>query len=130
MDAHLTSLLAVQAGATASLCAPRAPLLRMRPQAAHCLARSLNDACAMRSAMLLVAPVPHHTAPATATRHISTRLPLPPRSAASGAANPDDSAGKKNQPDPFASIEVVHPEGFVARRLLVFAGILVAYTCL
>jgi hypothetical protein len=28
------------------------------------------------------------------------------------------------------SVDLVHPEGFVARRLVVFAGILIAYTCL
>lgn len=59
----------------------------------------------------------------------------PPRAAASAAAGGGDEAEDevKKAPapeDPLGSLDLVHPPGFVARRLLVFAGILVAYTCL
>jgi hypothetical protein len=97
---------------------------------------------AARPALVPLAPLLRRAAP----------LPLPPRRAASGAAaagapgddepqKPEAAQQPAQQPaaqpaqpraaGPLDSVDLIeHPQGFVARRLLVFAGILIAYTCL
>jgi len=66
-------------------------------------------------------------------------LPRVPQ-AASGSAAFGDSSSSKPEPesskvpepvgDAMKSVDLVYPEGFEKRRMVVFVGILVAYTCL
>lgn len=67
------------------------------------------------------APAPQ-LLPAPTPERPSQRQPRARRAPVCGAAS--SGAGGRDSP------ELVHPPGFVSRRLLVFVGILVSYTCL
>jgi hypothetical protein len=60
--------------------------------------------------------------------------PVAPCRVASGSGSLGDAAdkGKKPEPEALGSMDelVSYPPDFVKRRLLVFAGILISYTCL